>query len=200
VPLLEDGPILKEAASLLVAGDRDAARSVLRGLPTVDPLVRPSPDARAAMDRPPRAPRITVPPKLKADVFTRDGWRCHYCGRLLVVAGVIELIGLLCPDEFPFPPGHHMPKGRTHPAAERVYPNVDHVHATSIGGQALDISNLITACTPCNETKGDRLGWKRVELLRDDWDGAVGLYRGLFTLAAAPLTSTHRNWMKALDV
>jgi HNH endonuclease len=72
--------------------------------------------------------------------------------------------------------------------------------ATAIGGEALDLSNLITACTPCNETKGDRLGWERVELIRDDWDGLADLYRGLFTLAAVPLTTTHGNWMSALAV
>jgi HNH endonuclease len=82
----------------------------------------------------------------------------------------------------------------------RVYPNADHVEARSLGGSALDIENLITACTPCNETKGDRLGWERVEHLRDGWDGAVGLYRSLFTLASATLTPTHSKWMKALGV
>jgi HNH endonuclease len=197
---VEDGLILRDAALLLLADDREAARDVLRSLATDDPLPRPRPDVRAATERPPRLPRVTVPPKLKAEAFRRDGWRCHYCGRRVVVAGAIELIGLLCPEEFPFPPGHHMPKGRTHPAAERVYPNVDHVKATAIGGEALDLSNLITACTPCNETKGDRLGWERVELIRDDWDGLADFYRGLFTLAAVPLTTTHRNWMRALAV
>jgi hypothetical protein len=191
---------MRDAALLLLASDREGAREVLRALSTADPLPRPRPDALAATERPLRRPRVTVSPKLKAEAFLRDGWRCHYCGRRVVVAGVIELIGLLCPDEFPFPPGHHMPKGRTHPAAERVYPNVDHVKATAIGGDALDLSNLVTACTPCNETKGDRLGWERVELLRDEWDGLAGLYRGLFTLANARMTSTHRDWMRALAV
>jgi hypothetical protein len=112
---------------------------------------------------------------------------------------VIELVGRLCPVEFPFPPGHHMPKGRAHPAAERVYPNVDHVMALAIGGSAVEMANLVTACTPCNEEKGDRLGWERVELERDDWDGLSSNFGALLAIAAIPPTSTHRAWSRAFE-
>src|SRR5262249_15636633 len=112
---------------------------------------------------------------------------------------VIELIGRLCPEEFPFPPGHHMPRGLTHPAAERVYPNVDHVQALAVGGAALDLGNLIAACTPCNEEKGDRLGWERVELERDDWDGLSSKCRPLLELAGGAMTTTQRAWIRAFE-
>jgi 5-methylcytosine-specific restriction endonuclease McrA len=153
----------------------------------------------SATQRPPRVARVSVPKDLATTVYRRDGCRCHYCGRRVVASVVIELVGRLCPDEFPFPPGHHMPKDRTHPAAERVYPNVDHVQALVSGGAALELANLVTACTPCNEEKGDRLGWERVELERDGWDGLSGACRELLVLAATPLTSTHRAWLRAFE-
>lgn len=52
-----------------------------------------------------------------------------------------------------------MPAATTHPAANRVYPNVDHVQAWSLGGAWDDLGNLLTACTPCNERKSNNLGW-----------------------------------------
>jgi 5-methylcytosine-specific restriction endonuclease McrA len=196
---LEDGLILERAVTLLLDGDRAAARAALRQLHQEDPVSRPKPDARVAAERPPRRTRTGVPRKLMATVFERDGWRCHYCGRRVVASGVIELIGTLCPVEFPFPPGHPMPRGRTHPAAERVYPNVDHVEASALGGSALDPTNLITACTPCNEAKSDRLGWQRIDLRFDRWDGLVGSYRALFSLAGSA-SQFHREWMEACGV
>jgi hypothetical protein len=93
-----------------------------------------------------------------------------------------------------------MPRGRTHPAAERVYPNVDHVQAFSVGGTALELANLITACTPCNERKGDRLGWAHVELERDDWNGLIAAYGRLLEIAGGSITPTHRDWMRALSI
>jgi HNH endonuclease len=197
---VEDALTLERAVMLLMGADDDAARAALHQLSHTDPLPRAETNARVAIHRPPRQPRTSVLRKLMATIFQRDGWRCHYCGRRLIASGVIELVGSLFPNEFPFPPGHNMPKSKTHPAAERVCPNVDHVQASALGGSALDLMNLITACTPCNEAKGDRLGWRRVELQCDDWDGLVGSYRALFTLAGSPTTEFHREWMKLLNV
>ena len=90
------------------------------------------------------------------------------------MAGVIEAIGTLCPKEFYFPPGHHMPPG-THLAAIRVYPNTDHINA----GAGNDLSNLTAACTPCNETKNNYAGWMPTERTDYDWDGLVSAYRPL---------------------
>jgi hypothetical protein len=134
-----------------------------------------------------------------AFVLKRDGWRCQYCGRLLVAGGVLELIGLLCPEQFPFPPGHHMPANRTQPAANRVYPNVDHIHAGSRGGSWTDRSNLITACTPCNERKGNNAGLPRAAQESDNWCGLVDCYRGL-ALRFEPIRRYHLEWFKALGI
>lgn len=135
---------------------------------------------------------------MRAAVFRRDGWRCRYCGRRLVVSGVLELIGILYPEEFPFP-SHNMAHSSTHPAAIRVYPNVDHVdaRAESVGD---DLRNLIGACTPCNELKSDNLGWVAVEQDLDQWDGLTNSYRPLLQLVGVPVPPFHRQWMRALGL
>jgi 5-methylcytosine-specific restriction endonuclease McrA len=197
---MEDALILREAAHHLVAREDDAARESLRKLSRDDPVEPPVVDSRVAAARPERVPRPRVKPQQLADVLRRDAWRCHYCARRLVASPVIEIIGTLCPDEFPFPPGHHMPVARTHPAAIRVYPNVDHVHAGSLGGNWHAEDNLIAACTPCNEAKSDRLGWTTLEHERDeDWHGLTELYRRL-TQRLPEVRTYHRDWLRALGV
>jgi hypothetical protein len=197
---LEDGIIMARVVDLLLSGQTPEARAALAELSHDDPVPVPKVDDRVANERPPRLEgRPSVRPPQLAAILRRDGWRCHYCGRRLVVAGVIELIGVLCPDEFPFPPGHHMPVARTHPAAIRVYPNVDHVHAGSLGGDWHDPANLIAACTPCNERKSDRLGWISAPPELDDWDGLAGRYQALAELTGEPMRRYHVDWLRALN-
>jgi HNH endonuclease len=182
---------------MLLTGDNDDACSVLRQLPQVDPVPRPSVTTDLRLVQAKQAIQA-LKHAGRARVYEADGWRCRYCGRLLVVPGVIELIGVLCPDEFPFP-SHAMPRATTHPAAERAYPNVDHVHATSVGGTADEI-NLVTACTICNEKKGNRGGWQLLRPTPGDWDGLKSAYRELGTLAGGPRSKFHQPWLRALGV
>ena len=196
---IEDADIIARAVRLLLEQRNSEARVELQNLSRTDPVAAPLVDSSAALERPSHTARPNVSPPGLARVLTRDGWRCHYCGRKLVVAGVLELVGELCPGEFPFPPGHHMPVARTHPAAIRVYPNVDHIHAGSLGGHWTDETNLVAACTPCNELKSDRLGWSGLQRERDAWNGLSDCYRGLVERAGAT-RSYHVTWMRALGV
>jgi hypothetical protein len=195
----QDAYFLREAARLLVERRDAAARLELLKLPRVDTVKRPIVKATAADAPAERTARPPTSPALLAPILRRDGWRCRYCGRRLVLSGVIALIARLCPSDFPFPPGHHMPADRTHPAAIRVYPNVDHVHAGSVGGDWRATENLVTACTPCNEAKSNRLGWEPEAFGSDNWDGLVQFYRALVE-RTGDRSSYHRQWMKALGV
>jgi DNA-directed RNA polymerase subunit RPC12/RpoP len=195
--LLDEAGTLALAVVSLIDGNDEKARAFLRRLPRLDPVPPPPVDATAALERV-GGKRVAVPSALRAQTSKRDRWQCRYCGRRVVVPGVIQLVGALCPLEFPFP-SHNMPGGRTHPAAVRLYPNVDHVHAGSIGGWLLVNENLVTACTRCNELKSDKLGWSVLADPGEEWDGLAGSYKALWERAgdAGPY---HRRWFTVLGL
>ena len=89
-----------------------------------------------------------------------------------------------------------MPKRSTHPAAIRVYPNVDHVRPRALKGLNTD-ENLIAACTPCNEWLGARE--ERPDVLRPprDWDGLVTTYGPLVCVFESRI-EFHKHWLSAL--
>jgi len=196
---VEDALVLREAARLLIEHRDLEARKALARLSLEDPVQRPIFESSPMTATPGYTPRPPTAAARLAPIFVRDGWRCQYCGRRLVASPIIELLGTLCPVEFPFPRGHHMPRKLTHPAAVRVYPEVDHVHAGSIGGDWREQSNLLTACEPCNTAKSNRQGWTAGIFERDDWDGLVQFYRGLVE-RSGDLRPYHRGWMKALEL
>ncbi len=70
---------------------------------------------------PVKSPRVGMSPKLRFAVFTRDGFRCRYCG---ATGAETQLV-------------------------------VDHAISVKDGGSD-DISNLVTACQPCNAGKSGR--------------------------------------------
>lgn len=195
---MQDADILQRAAEHLVNGRADQARAELRELSKVDVMEAA---VLASWPAQPSAysPRPGLSQTLQVEILRRDCWLCRYCGRKLVAGGVLALIGKLCPGEFPFPPGHHMPTDRTHPAAIRVYPNVDHVRAGSSGGAWSDPDNLVAACTPCNERKSNRQGWIVRPPIREDWTGLTEFYRALAGLAGS-ISATDRSWLRALGM
>jgi len=197
--MIEDADILKIAVQRLVEHRDTEAREALLGLSLTDPIPALNVEARVASDTPPATKRPSVSKSHLAAILRRDGWRCHYCGRKLVFQGVLEILGQLCPAEFPFLPGHHMPRERTHPAAPRVYPEVDHIHAGSIGGHWTDQENLVAACLPCNTRKSNRLGWTRGTFEAIAWQGLTELYRPLVERLenARPY---HAAWLRVLGL
>lgn len=194
----DDGLILGRAAHLLLDGQDDAARAELTKLSPVDPVLPPqfvSTAGISVLD----VKRPNVTPAVLAPILKRDHWCCRYCGRRLVIAGVLEVLGILAPIEFPFPRGHHLPAARTHPAARRVYPEVDHIHAGSTGGHWTDTTNLVAACVPCNERKGDRGGWILQPSTHEGWTGLIECYRPL-VLRAGVERAYHQQWFRALNL
>jgi hypothetical protein len=194
----DDGLLLDRAARLLIDGQDEAARAELTKLSAVDPVLPPQFVSSVGISIP-YVKRPNVTPLILAPVLQRDHWCCRYCGRRLVIAGVLEMVGVLAPIEFPFPSGHHLPAAYTHPAARRVYPEVDHVHAGSNGGNWTDMTNLVAACVPCNERKGDRSGWIVQPPAHEGWTGLIEYYRPLVVRAGVE-RAYHRNWFRALDI
>jgi hypothetical protein len=146
------------------------------------------------------ANRPALTREIQGRVFRRDRFRCRYCGGRLIPTPMMELLGGLYPDQFPWQP--NWKGGQTHPAILSRSPVVDHVDPGSVGGAWLDVDNLVTACWPCNARKGDislsRLGWELLPIPQDDWDGLTRYYAALWRAAGAPKPDYHRSWMKAL--
>lgn len=149
-----DAWLVRDAALLLIRGDVANAAKILRRVDAVR-VARP-PRPRPGQEPPilPDRERVRAIGRERAvAVFRRDHWACCYCGRLLVHANVLEHVARLVGDVFPWV-SHHMPKAGTHPAIERLYPNVEHVLPLARGGDNSD-ENVRACCTPCNEWKGD---------------------------------------------
>jgi 5-methylcytosine-specific restriction endonuclease McrA len=194
----QDSRIFERAVSLLLSGDRDKASAALRTFSNRDPMRRPAFVRTVIIERGEPQPKVSVSNAIRAKVYARDGWRCRYCERELVIPGVMLLLTTLCQEFLGLLPGHHMPYHKTERAVERVYPNVDHVHAVAAGGAWLDEDNLVTACTPCNTAKNDFAGWTPGPVVRDEWDGLTSRYRPLAELDG-PASSYHLAWFKILE-
>lgn len=187
-----DAFLIRNAVQLMIRREFSAAREVLG---RVEPV---------RMSRVQRPPIGVFPPVLGRTersrpisgeralaVFRRDHWSCCYCGRLLIHAKVLELVGVLAGDAFAWV-SHHLPMDRTHAAIERLYPNVEHVLPLARGGEN-DPANLRAACTPCNEWKGDcTLEEAGVPLVErsEGWDGLEPMLNRLERIRT--LTETHR--------
>lgn len=63
-------------------------------------------------------------------IASRDGLRCHYCGRVLTL-------------------------NRTQGRRFKNFATFDHVIPRSKGGSVHDINNIVLACKPCNNMRGD---------------------------------------------
>ena len=73
------------------------------------------------------------------------------------------------------------------------------VEAVSRGGAKLESHNHVTACTPCNELKGNRSGWIPGAIHKDEWDGLVSLYRPL-AKRLENVRQYHNDWFRDLKI
>lgn len=71
-------------------------------------------------------------------VFTRDGWKCRYCERVIA------------------PRTDEERSGRRAPMDGWDYLELDHVHPYSMGG-GFTVDNLAAACSPCNRSKSNQI-------------------------------------------
>jgi hypothetical protein len=136
-----------------------------------------------------------------AEIYVRDGFRCRYCGRRTIPTVIMELLGGIYPEVFPF--HRNWKGGRTHPAIISRSPVLDHVVPGSQGGAWSAKQNLVTACWPCNAVKGDlslrQLGWTVRPIQEGGWDGLVSCYVQLWAAAGRPNPQLHATWLKAFD-
>jgi hypothetical protein len=185
-PQADDYPQhIERAIRALVEHGVDAGRSAL------EPIAYP---AREINRRP------SLPRPLVGKIFQRDQFHCRYCDGRVIPTPIMEILGGVYPELFPFHPNWR--GGATHPAVISRSPLVDHVLPGSIGGDWLATDNLATACNPCNSIKADftlaQLGWELRPIVDDGWDGLASFYLPLWERAGRPNPPFHRSWMSAL--
>jgi 5-methylcytosine-specific restriction endonuclease McrA len=197
--MIQDADIFEAAVHHVLDGRQAEASARLLQLPAEDPVLRPPKSLTVMSERPPPLQPLYLTPAIRAQVFASDNWCCRYCARKLVHPGILLLLGEIFPEFRGLKSGHHMPKETTEPAVVRVYPEVDHVNAVSLGGTWRDLDNLVAACTPCNELKNNYLGWTTIPRVTEPWSGLTEYYRPLAKLATR-VGRYHVDWMRVLGV
>ncbi len=119
------------------------------------------------------AKRGAIRPALAMQVFKRDGFIDRYSGERLVNPGVLRLLSIRLPADFPVHPNWKV--GATHPAIWYLTPTADHVVPVARGGTEA-IENLVTTSQLRNSAKAhstlEELGWRlHTAGALTDWDG-----------------------------
>jgi hypothetical protein len=149
----------------------------------------------------PAVPRRSTPSKrVRLRTFSRDGFYCRYCDRKVIFSPVLQLLGILAPELFPY--NANWRGDSTHPAAILCSAVVDHVEPGAWSGKWDVEPNLVTACNPCNAAKSDLPlsalpGWQLKAIRVDEsWDGLTRFYPGLYAIVEPRLMSMGlaRGW------
>lgn len=191
VASLEDADVIALAVKQLIAQDVASARRTLASLPIHDSFDLPRPREFVPMQRVANSAKSGLSDHVRFVVYERDGWRCCYCHRKVVVPLVALYLTILVPGFKGALPGWHLKKTLTEPAIIRTYPHVDHKHPRKLGGSN-DFANLVTACDRCNTAKSDRVGWAALPVQKDEWRGLFDEIRPLAELVQEP---TRRSWL-----
>ncbi len=138
---------------------------------------------------------------LQGEIIQRDGFHCRYCTGRVIPTPIMELLGGIYPEIFPFQSANWR-AGVTHPAIAARSPAIDHVKPVAHGGALVDPANLATACYPCNSIKADftleQLGWTLAPIRGTEWRGLTEWYRPLWERAKKPKPGYHEAWLRAL--
>lgn len=150
----------------------------------------------------PQTMKRDVTPRMRAEVYVRDRFRCTYCGGRVIPLPVLVAISDVIPEGLPY--HSYYKSGLIHPAYWFVVPEVDHALAHASGGTG-ELANLTTLHAACNALKAaasitelppvDRAG------AVEGWDGLLSQYPGV--VAAGELHGTrhhgdryHSDWLR----
>jgi len=153
-----------ESVCAALTDDAEKARSLLRTSMPHAPLAR--------------SRRAKMPLKTQVEIFDRDGYLDRYSGQRLVFPGVLRLISLLMPEEFPY--HSHWKTDRCHAAYWHMYPTLDHVEPIAQGGLD-EQENMVTTSMLRNSAKQlwtlEELGWTLLPAGdMKAWDGLTGWF------------------------
>ena len=94
---VEDADIIAHGARLLLDGRDDEAARALATLPFDDPVPATRFVSTTGVTYEGAASKGLLDNSDRIALYNRDGWRCRYCGRKVVVAGVLEILTSLSP-------------------------------------------------------------------------------------------------------
>lgn len=159
----EKSGIIKNICEALAHGNLSGAAGIARNEIPFEPIV---PQKRSYTDA------------QAVKVFIRDGFIDRYSGKRLVFPGVLKLISILLPEEFPYHPNWKM--SECHVLFWELSPTVDHIVPVARGGNDEE-SNWVCTSMLRNAAKAhwtlEELGW---EVLPpgdyDEWDGMLGWF------------------------
>ncbi|MDA1313550.1 MAG: HNH endonuclease [Acidobacteria bacterium] len=166
------GKAYSEIVKLALSGNCDEAKAMLAKIPG-----QPNPIVRVSSHGVPKLSQVIV--------FERDGFRCRYCGRCVVMPPVLRLLSICFVEVFPY---HlHGKMDVSHLAFWRDIASCDHLIPVARGGIS-EVENLVTACYMCNSIKQnwlvDELRWAvRPAPVGSSWDGLCSQYAGLLEMA-----------------
>lgn len=109
----------------------------------------------------------------KMEQFTRDGFIDRYTGQKLLNPGILKILSIYFPNEFPFHP--HWKMTETHMSYWELVPTIDHIYPIARGGID-DMSNWATTSMKNNSIKSnytiDEMHWTLYPQGNiSDWDG-----------------------------
>jgi hypothetical protein len=173
-------------ASALATGDTSASRRLVELLA--------APGALMATSRP--SPSI----RRWAAVFARDSYTCRYCARRTLALPVLRAVSKTYPALFRFHP--NWKASETDTAYLVLSTSADHVMPVTRGGDD-SLSNLVTACWRCNETKGNFLlselrGWELLPPASTAWRGLTEYLEPMMTQAGLGKDPYLRRWSDAI--
>ena len=135
-----------------------------------------------------------------AQVLTRDGFTCRYCGCRIVPRRLLVALSAAYPQELPY--YTHYKRGTVHRVYWTLAAEADHLVAGSQGGDWRDPTNHVTACVYCNTQKSSRtlaeIGWTLRAVSTGEWDGLTSRYRPLWEAVGRPDLGYHRPFINAL--
>jgi 5-methylcytosine-specific restriction endonuclease McrA len=156
------------------------------------------------------ARRAAISKDLAIQVFRRDGWICHWCGRPVIFGPALRYLAQFAKNSGFNELAYYHPHWtrRDAPLLDYMGAVLDHVKAHRDGGKS-DIDNLVTACCKCNALKSDaKFQVFQAKLQRhnvkgkygepEHWDGLSTLFMVLIEGNRRMVTSTERDWLRAL--
>lgn len=120
----------------------------------------------------------------KMKLFLRDGFIDRYSGEKLVIPGILKVLSLYFPKEFPYQA--HWKMSETHIAYWELIPTVDHIVPIALGGKDEE-NNWVTTSMLHNSIKSnwtmEQLNWKLFDCGDiNKWDGLTQTFINLVNL------------------
>jgi hypothetical protein len=156
-------------------------------------------------------PTRRISRKLQVEVFYRDRWLCHWCGRPLVFAPAMKLLqlDLQAAGYAELAYWRYAYDRNGAPLLDELAAVIDHVTPFSEGGLG-SLENLTSACNRCNMRKNnsDSKRWAkehpltRIKAKRGEptaWEGFTNLFLLLAARYPASLTKTEKEWFEVLQ-